>query len=198
MITPFDIQIALAHYQFETIHPFPDGNGRIGRAINAAIFRQHHAQSPRTPFSHSVHIDADRSDYYRALSEVRSEANWQRLFRFFTSALTNDAYLNTHSIERILEARQAWQNDHALSQAELDAADLTLSNPLVTSRTIRSRLNISSREAQRILSNLTRADILQPTPIPHRPVIHQCPAVMNAYFIRPPAPFPPVNNPTFQ
>lgn len=196
-VYPLDIRIALAHYQFETIHPFPDGNGRIGRAINAAIFRQHHAQSPRTPFSHSVHIDVDRQDYYRALSDVRSEADWQRLFIFFTSALTNDAYLNTHSIERVLAARQTWQKDSALKQDELHAADLTLSNPFVTSKTIRSRLNISSSQAQRILSNLTRAGILEPTTTSHRPVIHQCPAVMNAYFIKPPEYFPSVNNPTF-
>lgn len=196
MAYPLDIQIALAHYQFETIHPFPDGNGRIGRAINAAIFRQHFNQPAEVPFSHSVHIDADRHDYYRALSGVRSKADWPRLLTFINSALINDAYYNIHAVNQLIQARQTWRRDHALRPDELDAADLALSNPFISTARIRQRLGVSSARARRILTNLKKAGILVPTSAAHRPAVHQCPTVMNAYFIREPQPPRPAPDPS--
>lgn len=76
------VQIALAHAQFETIHPFLDGNGRVGRLLIAFLLVERKLQSrPVLYLSH--YFKRHRTDYYERLQSVRDEGAWERWLAFF-------------------------------------------------------------------------------------------------------------------
>ncbi len=82
--TPYPtlVKAALAHVQFETIHPFPDGNGRIGRLLIAFIL--HHYEALSQPLLYlSLYFKQHRAEYYRLLDLVRAEGDWESWLDFF-------------------------------------------------------------------------------------------------------------------
>lgn len=79
---PFLIKAALVHVQFETIHPFLDGNGRIGRLLIA--FLLHHGRVLTRPLLYlSLYFKRHRTEYYRLLDQVRTEGDWESWVLFF-------------------------------------------------------------------------------------------------------------------
>jgi Fic family protein len=91
--TPTLVKAAIAHAQFETIHPFLDGNGRIGRLLISIML-----VADRTlthPFFYiSLHFKRNRADYYAALQRIRTEGDWEGWLRFFligTEAVATEA-----------------------------------------------------------------------------------------------------------
>ncbi|MDP9902139.1 Fic family protein [Variovorax ginsengisoli] len=76
------VKIALAHAQFETIHPFLDGNGRIGRLLIAALL-EHWALLPEPLMYLSGYLKQHQAEYYRRLSNVRTEGDWEGWVSFF-------------------------------------------------------------------------------------------------------------------
>jgi Fic family protein len=76
------IKVALIHAQFETIHPFLDGNGRIGRLLIAALFE--HWGLLREPLMYlSGYLKQHQAEYYRRLSTIRTEGDWESWVSFF-------------------------------------------------------------------------------------------------------------------
>jgi Fic family protein len=76
------VRAALAHVQFETIHPFLDGNGRLGRILIALIL--HHEGVLREPLLYlSLYLKQHRSEYYRLLDLVRTDGDWEAWLAFF-------------------------------------------------------------------------------------------------------------------
>jgi len=81
------VNIALVHAQFETIHPFLDGNGRIGRLLIAALLEHWGVQ--REPLMYlSGYLKRHQSEYYRLLSSIRTEGNWEAWISFFLEGVT--------------------------------------------------------------------------------------------------------------
>ena len=81
------VNIALVHAQFETIHPFLDGNGRIGRLLIAALLEHWGVQ--REPLMYlSGYLKRHQSEYYRLLSGIRTEGNWEAWISFFLEGVT--------------------------------------------------------------------------------------------------------------
>nr|WP_269841044.1 Fic family protein [Paucibacter sp. M5-1]MCZ7884042.1 Fic family protein [Paucibacter sp. M5-1] len=76
------MRIALAHAQFETIHPFLDGNGRIGRLLIAALL-EHWALLPEPLMYVSGYLKQHQAEYYRRLSAVRTDGDWEGWVAFF-------------------------------------------------------------------------------------------------------------------
>ena len=76
------LRIALVHAQFETIHPFLDGNGRMGRLLIAALM-EHWGLLPEPLMYLSGYLKANQLEYYRRLSEIRTEGDWESWIRFF-------------------------------------------------------------------------------------------------------------------
>lgn len=83
---PSLVKIALAHVQFETIHPFRDGNGRIGRLMISLLLCSGELLSEPLLYV-SVHLKTRRREYYDRLQSVRSEGDWEGWVRFFLEAL---------------------------------------------------------------------------------------------------------------
>ncbi len=87
---PTLVRTALAHVQFETIHPFLDGNGRVGRLL--ITFQLCHAQILREPLLYlSLYFKQHRDEYYRLLDVVRHEGDWEAWIGFFLDGVTKTA-----------------------------------------------------------------------------------------------------------
>jgi Fic family protein len=85
------VRMAIAHYQFEAIHPFPDGNGRTGRILNILMLvQQDLLDLPVLYLSRYIHIR--RSDYYRLLLEVTTQAGWEAWVLFMLDAVEETAH----------------------------------------------------------------------------------------------------------
>jgi len=103
---PVLIQIGLAHAQFETIHPFLDGNGRIGRLLIAALM-EHWGLLPEPLLYLSGYLKQHQSEYYRRLSAIRSEGDWEGWVSFFLEAVAvaaTDAERNIVAIASLIAA----------------------------------------------------------------------------------------------
>ena len=96
------LRAGLAHVQFETIHPFLDGNGRVGRLLIALLLC--HAGVLREPLLYlSLHFKTHRSTYYRLLNEVRRTGDWEAWLRFFLEGVRSTAESAVSTAERLSE-----------------------------------------------------------------------------------------------
>lgn len=87
---PALVRVALVHAQFETIHPFLDGNGRIGRLL-IAVLLEHWQLLPEPLMYLSGYLKQHQSEYYRRLSAIRTEGDWEGWVQFFLEAVQNAA-----------------------------------------------------------------------------------------------------------
>lgn len=98
---PIVIKAALAHVQFETIHPFLDGNGRIGRLLIAFIL--HHGRVLSSPLLYlSLYFKQHRSDYYRLLDHVRTTGDWEAWIDFFLEGVASTASNAVGTAQRLV------------------------------------------------------------------------------------------------
>ena len=98
---PVLMKAALAHVQFETIHPFIDGNGRIGRLLIAFIL--HHDRALSQPLLYlSLYFKQHRTEYYRLLDLVRTDGDWEAWVDFFLEGVANVASNAVETANRLL------------------------------------------------------------------------------------------------
>ena len=150
--TPTLLKAALAHVQFETIHPFLDGNGRVGRLLIPLLL--HIEGVLREPLLYlSLYFKQNRSRYYTLLDGVRLNGEWEEWVRFFATGVEETANSAVATAQRLLELSQsdrskvqgagriagsALQVHHALLERPISniaglAAATKLSVPAVTS-----------------------------------------------------------------
>lgn len=99
---PTLVRIALAHVQFETIHPFLDGNGRVGRLLVTLLLL--HAGVLREPLLYlSLYLKQHRRTYYELLDEVRTSGDWEAWVAFFLEGMRVVADGAVHTTRRLLE-----------------------------------------------------------------------------------------------
>lgn len=87
---PLLVKTALVHAQFETVHPFLDGNGRIGRLLIAALL-EHWRLLPEPLLYLSGYLKAHQAEYYRRLSSIRTEGDWEGWIAFFLEGVATAA-----------------------------------------------------------------------------------------------------------
>jgi Fic family protein len=103
---PTLIDVGLVHAQFETIHPFLDGNGRVGRLLN--IFLLVHRGILRKPLLYlSYYFKLHRTEYYDRLMAVRLKGDWEGWIQFFLRGVVQTAREATDTAERLFELREA-------------------------------------------------------------------------------------------
>ncbi|MCU0596859.1 MAG: Fic family protein, partial [Desulfobacterota bacterium] len=100
--TPALLKAALAHVQFETIHPFLDGNGRVGRILIPLLF---HAEGVlRNPFLYlSLYFKARRGEYYDLLNQVRTDGDWEKWLAFFAEGIREMAENAVDTAKKLLQ-----------------------------------------------------------------------------------------------
>jgi Fic family protein len=106
--TPVLVRAALAHAQFETIHPFLDGNGRLGRLLVTLLLCSETADGEPRVLSRpllylSLHLKRHRDTYYERLQAIRVDGDWEGWLRFFLEGVISVAALATETTKRIVE-----------------------------------------------------------------------------------------------
>jgi len=106
--TPLLIKAALAHVQFETIHPFLDGNGRLGRLLVTFLLCAEGALKDPMLYL-SLYFKNRRQEYYDLLQRVRTEGDWEAWLRFFVEGVKETSELAVSTVKRLLELFEADQ-----------------------------------------------------------------------------------------
>lgn len=99
---PLLVKAALSHVQFETIHPFLDGNGRLGRLLITLLLCNQGALCEPTLYL-SLYLKTNRDEYYNRLQKVRTEGDWESWLAFFLEGVYETAQQGTESAQQILK-----------------------------------------------------------------------------------------------
>lgn len=156
------IHIALCHYQFEAIHPFLDGNGRIGRLLVTLLLIEHN-MLPSPLLYLSAFFEATRDEYYKQLYAVSRDGSWREwLIYFLNGVAVQSEDVLARSI-RINELLSQWTLTMASASSTVPSAivDLLAINPYVTNNKIVTALQVSYSTAQRAIQKLEAANIIQ-------------------------------------
>lgn len=159
---PVLVQNALLHYQFETLHPFLDGNGRIGRLLSVFLLVSH-GRLPAPLLYLSAYLERDRSRYYEALQRVREYGDplpWVELFLTAVHSQAADAVLRA---QRIVELRERYRLSASAitSRNAMTLVDLVCETPIVSSRAVEVRLGVTRPTALKLLRQLEEVGVLQ-------------------------------------
>ncbi len=156
---------ALLHYQFEAIHPFEDGNGRLGRLI-LPLYLMTQGVLDRALLVLSPYFEAKREEYISRLSRVSTHGEWSLWIRFFLVGVREQALEARRLIERIERLRDAYRQ--RIAQVRVirisDALQFVLENVVVTTGRLRKEVDVSDGTARSILSALGDQGIIEPVP----------------------------------
>lgn len=158
------IHIALCHYQFEAIHPFLDGNGRVGRLlIMLLLIEQQMLPSPLLYLS--AFFEATRDEYYKQLYNVSSKGTWHEWLIYFLNGVALQSEDVLSRAERINELLNQWKIEVASgsSQVPVDLVEHLAVNPYFTTTKIAEDLGVAYSTAQRGVLKLEAAGIIQKT-----------------------------------
>jgi Fic family protein len=147
------IQLAIVHAEFEAIHPFLDGNGRLGRLI-VPLFLVSRGVLKRPNFYLSEYLEAHRDEYYDRLLAISRDGDWTGWCRFFLSALITQAERNQQRVQQMLElynARKEWITEATRSQYAVRALDWMFERPIFKSTDFRDSVDIPEPTANRII-----------------------------------------------
>lgn len=151
------VKIALAHAQFETIHPFLDGNGRIGRLLIAALL-EHWRLLPEPLLYLSAYLKQHQIEYYRRLSGIRTEGDWEGWVRFFLEgvhAAAADAERSIVALASLVNAdRRRVMADPKATSASYRLFELLPTMPRFTIEHVRQRLATSFPTANAAVKRL--------------------------------------------
>lgn len=163
------VQIAIAHYQFEAIHPFKDGNGRIGRLL-IPLFLYNRKIIARPLIYISKYFEENRRDYYDLLADVSYKEAWTPWIRFFLHGLCEQANEATELGRAIIELRSEYRGHLAEfhSTYAFNLLDAIFQRPYFTPSQIRQESGIkNSQTVLTLISKFADAGILKDME-PHR------------------------------
>ncbi len=152
-------RMAIAHAHFEAIHPFRDGNGRVGRLLLPLMM----AADGQTPLYLSPYIEAHKDDYYAALKATQQRLDWDRSVGFFSDAVTGTASELMVTREACRRLSDTWRSRQKFRQgsAALRALDLLPHYPVVTTKRLMTLLKVSQPVALDATNRLLKLGILQ-------------------------------------
>ena len=156
------IKMAVIHYQFESIHPFYDGNGRTGRIVNVLYLVLKKLLD--TPILYlSRYIISHKGDYYRNLQAVRERGDWESFILFMLDAVIATARMTTDTVTRIAEAQKNIKQKirSEFSFYSRDLVETLFLYPYTRIQHLQKQLGISRQTASGYLNKLTRAGILE-------------------------------------
>ncbi len=183
---PRVVQCALAHYQFETIHPFNDGNGRVGRLLIILQMIQLGLLSAPLIYP-SVYIERTRAEYYQRLQDVREQGAWNEWIAYFTRGIREQCAETIVFTRTILSLRQRLHQDvgHVRRRAALGAVlDAFFQAPVLSIRQISEQAHMAYNSAQAALAELEQLGLVYEVTGKQRGRVFACRPVLDAVFGR--------------
>ena len=174
------IRIGLAHYQFEAIHPFLDGNGRIGRLLITLLLSTE-GLLPQPLLYLSAYFEAHRPEYYRRLLAVSQQGEWEAWLLFF---LRGVAEQSQDGVARARRLQALWQSYRDRLQAGcasgllLRLVDRLFADPALTVGRVAGELGITHRAAQQNVDKLVEAGIVVEATGRQRGRVYVAPAIL--------------------
>jgi Fic family protein len=160
------IRLGLIHYQFEAIHPFEDGNGRLGRLLISLLVCAWNL-IPQPLLYLSAYFEKMRSEYYSGLRSVSERGAWNAWLSYFLDGVTvqaRDAIIRIRGLENLHQQyRFRLQSERAKSARLLQVVDLLFSQPIVTIRQVERELEVNYPTASRYIQDLLDAKIIEET-----------------------------------
>ena len=160
------VQCALLHYQFEAIHPYRDGNGRIGRLL-IILFLYARKILPVPLLYLSAYFERDRQRYYDELLSVSVTGDWDAWLHYFLNGViqqSNDSLRRARQIRELHEEYRGKVLDRRGSANSLKMADLLFTRPYVTTPAASAELGITDVGARRILDKFVEMGVLHLIP----------------------------------
>jgi Fic family protein len=155
------VQVALAHAQFEAIHPFLDGNGRVGRLL-ITLFLVEREILPTPLLYLSAFFEATRRDYYDRLGGVTERGEWSNWLQYFLNGVARQAEDALGRAERINGHLAEWRVAvaGASSKVPLALVDQLAANPFLTVKGAAKQLHVAFTTAQRAVVRLEQLGIV--------------------------------------
>ena len=153
------VQCALMHEQFEAIHPFLDGNGRVGRLLITLFLIERRRLSQPLLYL-SAYIEEHRREYYDRLQAVRTDGDWIGWLRFFLSGVEQIAREAVGHAGELMNLRERWRRRLAGYRWGAALIDALLENPYMSVARAQAVLKVSNPTARQAVARLEREKIL--------------------------------------
>jgi Fic family protein len=177
---PALVKLALIHYQFEAIHPFRDGNGRIGRLLLSLLLCDWKLL-PKPLLYLSAYFDKHRDAYFDHLLSVSQRGSWNDWIAFFLQGIAEQALDAVDRSRKLLDLRSQYQaklhGAHA-SALTLKLVDCLFDLPAMTVPLAQDKLGISYPGAKHNILKLISAGILRPAEARHHPKLYVAPGIL--------------------
>lgn len=156
------IQCALMHEHFEAIHPFLDGNGRVGRLM-ITLFLIERGRLSQPLLYLSEFIERNRDDYYRGLMRIRTHGDWNGWLHYFLAGVEWSALRAARQARQLLSLRESMRARVASQPRALALVDPLFENPYLDANRVKQRLGVSDPTARKALSALQQAGLIEET-----------------------------------
>ena len=159
---PALVHCAISHAQFETIHPFLDGNGRVGRLLISFLLV--HANVQHRPLLYlSYYLKRHRTQYYNHLMRIRLDGDWEGWIRFFLRGVLETAQDATQTAQRIIRLREKHREmliSSGFGANDGRLLDLLFERPLVNNALVCNLLAVSDRTAGKLIGRFGELGLL--------------------------------------
>lgn len=154
------IQCALMHEHFEAIHPFLDGNGRVGRLL-ITLFLMERGRLSQPLLYLSAYIEAHRQDYYELLQRVRTRGDWRSWLLYFLTGVEETAHDAMKRTTNLMDLRETYRSRLREKSKALALVDKLFENPFVTVARAAQLLKTSNPTARQAVTLLQKEGVLE-------------------------------------
>jgi Fic family protein len=154
------IQCALIHEHFEAIHPFLDGNGRIGRLL-ITLFLMERGRLSQPLLYLSAYIEERRRQYYDLLQGIRTDCAWQPWLHFFLAGVAEMASDATRRAQSLMNLRETYRSRFQDKPRAVALLDELFTNPYITAARAQQLLCVSNPTARAAITALRKAGVLE-------------------------------------
>ena len=162
---PHLIRIAIAHYQFETIHPFLDGNGRIGRLL-ISLYLVHSKVLQKPLLYLSDFFEKNKTLYYDNLTFVRTKNDMSQWIKYFLEGVSQTAENSTQTLKKIIELKTDLEKNKLLSLGKRTKTAneflyFLFHSPVITSTALQKEMKITAKTANSLIDAFIGLNILK-------------------------------------
>ncbi len=179
---PVLARVGLIHYQFEAIHPFLDGNGRIGRLLITLLFCEW-GLLPQPLLNLSAYFEHYRQEYYDRLLAISQRGQWEEWLRFFfrgVRAQSDESVARLTSLQGLRSEYEDLVRSDRNRRRMAEVVDFLFTRPILTARQMADGLNMPFKTAAQYIGKLVEAGILRETTGYARNRVYQADRILRA------------------